>query len=375
MIAFSKLTTTMLGAFLLFANISFATTEYMTLEPLLGSEWAKAHPGQLPYSKCNLVQMHYNFDRVPLTERRTWKTPHVNVDRTALIVGGIIDDKRYYFSCVSQKHGLAFMLPIKLSSMANFPEVQVVASDVHNKFHFDKGPLDGAPVKALLHRFFGAGISASFALGAGGFAYGNLSGLGCQVGQCQVSIAASAMAGLATVKLKLVRDKFKLPSTVHNSAYLITGETASSNVHDPIVVCDGVRCGIQIQEMNLFKDVLRTIQVTNGEGKTENVETLIKTRVHIPTGTLAMWNGAGFEVEYSLTDDLGHRQATEMLKTVTAVDGSIVNDAIHGRIFTGYRDGSVILHRTTGSYVRNASNIVDVEAIKNLHFVWDNRAN
>lgn len=359
-----------LAALFSFSQSLNATHKYMQLEPLVGSEWADQHPGQLPYSKCSLVKADYHLDRIPLTSHGTWKTPEVKMTRVGIVIGSTIDMPEYYFSCVSQKHKLAFMLPIKLESIVHFPEVAVVGADTHNHLHFNKSSLSQVKVSSLLKRFVGAGLNASVVVGGGGYLYGNIDGVTMTVGEGELSIYAHAAAGLSTAKLKRVRNE-KLPrnNMVRNAAYLVTNETAPRSLQDPIVVRVDDGYAVKTAEIVIYRDVLRTAKVVNANGEEEELKSLMKVPVVIPAGTLARWNGVGFDIEYSLKHDYGTRYITETFSSIRAMDNSVINEVINDRVFIGKKAGLVILHRANGSIIRNTA--VDLNQIKGMTMVWD----
>lgn len=355
------------------AHNSYAAREYMEFEPLLGSQWAQEHPGELPYSKCSLVRADYPLEKIPLHERGTWKTPTDKIDRAGIVIGSTVSKEEFYFSCVSQNLGLAFMLPIKLKHIVHFPEVAVIGLVTYNHFHFNKKSLSEKRVASLLKGFVGLGLDASLLVGGGGYGYVNRAGLLSRVTTGEISVGIGhAAAGLSTMKLKRVRDE-KLPkqSMTQNGAFLITNERASHTLEEPIVVCNDGNCGIKTAEISLHRKVLRTIQIVNAKGETEPVENLMTTRVVIPAGTMAMWNGRGFEIEYFLKGDSGEKRVKEVFSSVTALDNSVVDRVINGHVFIGRRNGSVILHRTNGSIVRDNNDSVNLDEIKNMKLVWD----
>lgn len=86
---------------------------------------------------------------------------------------------------------------------------------------------------------------------------------------------------------------------------------------------------------------------------------------------MAIGTGVRFEFEYSIREDQGEKLAKQTLTSVTALDDSLVKTVINGRIFVGHKDGATIFHRACGSYTRAADDVVDLDALKNMRFVWD----
>lgn len=141
-------------------------------QPLLGSEWARKHPNLLPYSKCGFVQ--------GMTPQGFYFGGFENEilgNEIGLIFGGLRPSsllKPWVLGCVSEKHKLAFLLPIELGTIYFFPSF--TANFVHIfQIRFKQSTLHGKTVRDLMKKYHGGGASLGIIFGAGIFGFKNKS--------------------------------------------------------------------------------------------------------------------------------------------------------------------------------------------------------
>lgn len=151
-------------------------------QPLAGSEWAKQNPGLLPYSKCAFVQS--------VSEDGLYKTKGLNIDAHggALIFGTLKPDRRdWVLGCVSEEHGLAYMLPVRLSTFNFFPAI-AIADQGTMGVKLKSSTLNGKTVDDLFRRFHGGGASIGVLISGGVFGYENKSGIAFRLSEVSGTI-------------------------------------------------------------------------------------------------------------------------------------------------------------------------------------------
>lgn len=140
-------------------------------QPLVGSEWAKQNPGLLPYSKCAFVQR--------VAEDGLYKARGLNIKASGMaIIGGSIspDRRNWVLGCVSDEHQLAYILPVRLSSIKFFPAMTFLLGGPMG-LKFKSSSLNGKTVDDFFKRFHGGGASIGVIVGGGIFGYENKQGI------------------------------------------------------------------------------------------------------------------------------------------------------------------------------------------------------
>lgn len=366
-----------------------SSKKWATVKPLLGSEWAQKNPGILPFSKCSLVQLDYDLSEIPLTDRGTWDTPDIFYKSFGLLLGGStlftsgVDSEvktRYGVSCVSFKYGLSFILPIKLASIMTFP--QIGSSDEIMHVHFDKESLTGKKVSSLFKTFDGIDVSLSVLVGAGVTKYVNEDGIMISLWGAPVGI--NVKFGYSRLSLSKLRNE-KLPSYVtsltanpQKAVYFIINGTAGNKVtlpnNTPIVsmVADN-KLAIKMAEREFYYSVEEVVTTINEKNEKKDMKVIIRKKLYIPAGALAVWNGGVFTFTGKYKSEAGDQLITQNFREVEAIDGSIavggsvLNDGIIAK-----KQGSLIIHRPSGSVVwRKSNEKIDFDSISNLKFIWD----
>lgn len=168
-----------------------STQVHAEFKPLLGSDWARQNPGLLPYSKCAFVQdvsgagFHTNSRKDGIT-----------TEELAILLGGIrpaqYDDRdirlnTWVLGCVSEEHQLAFMIPIKLSTIYFLPAL-VFSFQGQAWLRFQSKTLDGKTVADLLHCFSGAGGAIGTMIAGGIYGYSNIKGINFSLSEITVPL-------------------------------------------------------------------------------------------------------------------------------------------------------------------------------------------
>lgn len=141
--------------------------EKIAVTPLAGSEWAKEHPGQLPYERCFVTAWGNNLGRTQYD----------------YVIGGTAEDERrqagYRLVCFSKKLGLGYMIPLELGDLtywglrANLPILP--SFELDNSMKVDH--LDGKKVSDIFGTYDGVEASISIIAGIGGHSLKNKHGV------------------------------------------------------------------------------------------------------------------------------------------------------------------------------------------------------
>ncbi len=326
-----KLSNLLFSGLLLFINstyFSFAT-ETVLLRPLIGSDWAKKNPGKLPYSKCSLIREGYDLSRVPLTKRGTWDSPRLsNFEGANVVDGGVVlggplglGDDSSYIGCVSLKHRLAYSLPLVLRSGTTFFDIGLGLSKP--KFHLNSQSINHLKVESFLKTFVGPSFAFTLIGGGSVSAYRNSSGIKVRLSSPEYGMHLNI--GLSTLKFSASVPRVGFDDAQKDIFLLLEGTETKEIVKSNSIVFQPTPDSFAIQiQGNTYKRNIGT--------KTVFVE--------IPEGSLARWNGDGFEVDAYVLPEKSE-QIPVTFTSVTAIDGSKVY---------GFENGQFLAKKEAGLY-------------------------
>ncbi|OFZ82715.1 MAG: hypothetical protein A2583_05050 [Bdellovibrionales bacterium RIFOXYD1_FULL_53_11] len=173
---------------MLVTSNGFGKSKTIKYEPLVGSNWAQKHPGQLPYSSCYV----YNG------ENAVWGTSTSSLGYGVEKYQDMFDEM--VLVCFSKKLRLAYAIPVKFSIIQRGGLNVSIAGEVNLTSKTWMTRLGGKAVKDIFGRFKGG----EYGLGVlGGFSYRKLKNKnGVFFQQVNGGLMLGQLAGYITFKLR-----------------------------------------------------------------------------------------------------------------------------------------------------------------------------
>ena len=210
----------LLACLLLTSQSAFARSQTeleQKYKPLQGSEWAKANPGKLPYSRCRI-------------ESSMWRgvAPHSEF-QLALISSGPDagqDGKSLYLTCVAKELGLAYQVPVLFDTPSlNFG---IYADWIETTILSNRTKVVKLHQKTL-HSAFGkyCGINAGIGIvisGVSGSRTSNENGVGIRTKDFKFGNVLE----FGRANFKLEPKAYVSQGECHNPFILINGDTGAS---------------------------------------------------------------------------------------------------------------------------------------------------
>lgn len=189
--------------FVLFCRVSFA--DY---QPLVGSEWAKAHPGILPYEECHIV----TYDNLKLN---------------LLVVSRSNEQYSTYIRCSAKSLGLLYYIPI--SYMENKVErgiflpwiMKMKLLNSVKLYHLDQKSLGDA-----MGKYCGFSIGGGIILGGEGVFLSNSQDAKIK-GEAMTMIE---LLSIGSARLTLALNKVAPMNVCINPFVIVNGDTSSRDI-------------------------------------------------------------------------------------------------------------------------------------------------